>query len=196
MVPTVAFPRGAVSKAACVPRGQPQLETSHSSPLAASPSRSRSERLRAPNARGGRTAPPRRARARCRSRRARAASRALLGHEDEAERRVEDPGRELAEEADLELEAARREELVAEDEREVAARGRRAPRRAAGVPSPSMRTTAVPIMSRSASGSATLPNARLRRASAARGSRRSGRSAAAAAKKTPAPHAGPSPASR
>ena len=74
---------------------------------------------------------------------------------------VEDPGRGLAEEADGELVAARQHEPVAADEQErhaatmitsaTTAAGRRA----------TSRITAASIISRSASGSANLPNSRL-----------------------------------
>ena len=68
--------------------------------------------------------------------RGRAATSPLLGDEHEAERRVQDPGGELPEEGHLELEAARREQLVADDEGEVACEDdeRRGEREAAGRP--------------------------------------------------------------
>ena len=62
--------------------------------------------------------------------------RALVGAGDEEEARVEHPGRELAEEVDLELVAAAAHERVAEDERAVARQdhGERDPRQPAVPP--------------------------------------------------------------
>ena len=99
--------------------------------------------------------------------------RPLRRHDDEAERRVQDPGGELSEEADLEVVAARDDDLypststIPREHDEHA--GERQPA------SSQSSTTATTIDSRSASGSATFRTP-TRRATAARGSRRAGRS--------------------
>ena len=192
MVPTVAFPRGCLSKAARRPRGQPQLETSDSF-AARSPCPCSSSGINAAASalRPVRTycTPATSASATPIQSRTRGHAVPSSRHEDEAERRVQDPRRELAEEAHLEVEAARGEQPVAEDRARGRGRGRRAPPRCGMRPVAQRRTTAVPIMSRSASGSATLPK-RTPHASGGRGTRRPGRSEPQPAKKMPAPHAG------
>ena len=169
-VPRPAFRRGSrLIEAARVPRGQPQLETSARpfAPQLPDPVPHLAPRLArywAPAA----TASPT------------PTQKSTIGQSvpfsvtiTHASEKYRIQVAELAEPAHLELVAAGHDELVAEHEDEVAAeheqRGR--PRQP---PVAHSRTTATPIISRSASGSATLPKP-TRRASGAPASRRAGR---------------------